>query len=226
MRLALAILVLALGAAPVRAADETRPAQPARTAQQVLTLRKTILDGLAAANPTDRAAAAELLVATWPDSTPILDEALASKSTDMRIEAVALLAREELGDQRERILAKLSDSNEAIRRQAVRVGRKLKWPELEAHLTQIITSDPSWPVRQEALRGLEDRGTTKCLRIVLAGYMSEKIEDRKNRFRRVLVAVIGSDHGEDVEAWATAVTEAVTKAQAAAESAAAHAPKK
>lgn len=226
MRLAAAVIALSLAAAPVRAADESKPQQPARTAQQVLTLRKTILEGLAAANPADRAAAAELLVATWPDSTPILDEALASKSPDMRLEAVGMLGREELGDQRERILSKLSDSNENVRRQAVRVGRKLKWPEIEPHLTQIITSDPSWPVRQEALRGLEDRGTTKCLRVVLAGYMSEKNADRKSRFRRVLVAVIGTDHGEDVEAWAAAVTEAITKAQAAAEAAAARAPKK
>ncbi len=214
MRLAAtAALVLLVAGAPARAADETKPQQPARTAQQVLTLRKTILDGLAAPNPTDRAAAAELLIATWPDSAPILDEALSSKSTDLRLEAVGLLSREELGDQRERIVPKLTDASETVRRQAVRVARKLKWPELEKHLTQIITSDPSWPVRQEALRGLEDRGTTKCLRLVLSGFMSEKVADRKSRFRRVLVAVLGTDHGEDVEAWAAAVTDAVTKAK-------------
>lgn len=213
---ATALLLVALAASPARAVDDPKAPKPVRTAQQVLTLRKTILEGLAAQNPTDRAAAAELLVATWPDSEPILDEALASKSADVRLEAVGLLSREELGDQRARIVPRLADSSETVRRQAVRVGRKLKWPEIESHLMQIVTSDPSWPVRQEALRGLEDRGTTKCLRVVLSGYMSEKVADRKSRFRRVLAAVLGVDHGEDVEAWCSAVTEAVTKAQAAA----------
>jgi HEAT repeat protein len=230
-RATLAALVLALAATPLLAGDgEKAPAKdgaakaaaaakpaakPApRTPEQLAALRVAVLDGLANAEFKARAEAGDLLVGAWPDSAPILDEALSSKTAQVRLEAVSLLRREELGDVRARIRAKVTDSDEAVRRQAIRAGRHLKWPEFETDLMSVVKNDHSWSVRQEALRGLEDRGTLKCAYIVLTAMASEEDAQRRKAYRRVLVVVVGEDHGEDAGAWTAAISDARAKADA------------
>lgn len=231
-RAALAAIVLALVATPLLAGDgdqstakagaakpagaASKPdAKPApRTPEQLAALRVAVLDGFAKPDIKARADAGNLLVAAWPDSAPILDEALLSKSAQVRLEAVQLLRREELGDTRARIRSKLTDADEAVRRQAIRAGRLLKWPELEPELMKAVQNDPSWIVRQEALRGLEDRGTLKCVYIVLTAMSHEEDAQRRKAYKRVLVAILGEDHGDDSGAWTAAISDARAKADA------------
>ena len=234
-RAALGALVLALAAAPLLAGDgdkapakdgagkpaaaaagaATPAAKPApRTPEQLAALRVAVLDGFAKPDMKSRGDAGDLLVGAWPDSAPILDEALASKSAQVRLEAVSLLRREELGDVRARIRRMVADTDEAVRRQAIRAGRHLKWPEFETDLMKVVQSEREWSVRQEALRGLEDRGTLKCAYIVLTAMGSEDDAQRRKAYKRVLVAVVGEDHGDDAGAWTAAINDARAKADA------------
>jgi hypothetical protein len=50
---------------------------------------------------------------------------------------------------------------------------------------------------------------------VLDGWLAEKDEERRARFKRVLVKVCGEDAGEDATAWRTAVEKAQARARAA-----------
>jgi HEAT repeat protein len=217
----LAVMVatgLALGAPSALRADDAPPAAPkagtARTAEQMATLRASIPAGFAdAKSPANRAAAAQLVVAAWPDSAAVLDEALASNDADVRLEAVRVLERAELGDVKPRLLKRFDDAAESVRRQAIRVARKLVWPEAEPRYVDAVATDAAWSVRQEALRALEDRGTVKCLRVVLDGFAGEKNVDRRRSYRRVLLALLAADHGDDVEAWRAAVDEAELRAR-------------
>jgi HEAT repeat protein len=231
-RATLAAMVLALAATPLLAGDgenstakagaakpaaaDAKPAAKAapRTPEQLAALRAAILDGFIKPDAKSRADAGDLLVAAWPDSAPILDEALGSRNAQVRLEAVQLLRREELGDTRARIRAKVTDAAEAVRRQAIRAGRHLKWPEFESDLMKVVQNDPAWSVRQEALRGLEDRGTLKCVYIVLTAMSSEEDAQRRKAYKRVLVAILGEDHGDDAGAWTAAISDARAKADA------------
>ena len=224
MRTVTAALVLLAGAAfadvappaqaPAKAdaggpAAEPAPATPKRTPEQLANLRKLILDGLADSKTAARAESAEILLVTWPDSAPILDEALASKAAAVRIEAVQLLGREELGDVRPRIRERFSDTNPTVRMHAIRVARRLDWPEAEPDYIRRVTGDSEWIVCHEALRALEDRGTAACLAAVFAGWSHERDADRRRRHHRVLVKVVGADHGDDEEAWKVAIEKAL-----------------
>jgi hypothetical protein len=223
MRIVLRTLIVslvALAAAPAAVAGDgagaAAPQKAARTETQMAALRKSVLDGLAdVKNPKARVAAADLVVATWPDSAPVLDEALASTSVEVRLEAVRLLERTELGDVKDRIKAKFTDASEQIRRQAFRAARRLEWPEAEASFVDAVAHDAAWTVRQEALRALEGRGTWRCLRVVVEGWLAEKNVDRRRCYRRVLLAHLKTDYGDDPDAWRTAVDEAERKAREA-----------
>jgi HEAT repeat protein len=231
VRRALAAFVVALAATPLVAGDgdkapakggAAKPAAAAkpdskpapRTPEQLAALRVAVLDGFTKPDAKARAAAGDLLVSAWPDSAPILDEALASSSAQVRLEAVTLLRREELGDVRSRIRARVGDSDEAVRRQAIRAGRHLKWPEFEPDLMKVVQSDRSWGVRQEALRGLEDHGTLRCAYIVLNAMFAEEDLEHRKAYKRVLVAVLGQDHGDDQQAWSNAIADARANADA------------
>ena len=229
MRRAAAVaLLLALSSTPLLAGDgdkstakagAAKPAAAAtkaapRTPEQLAALRVAVLEGFAKTDMKSRGDAGDLLVAAWPDSAPILDEALGSRSAQVRLEAVMLLRREELGDVRPRIRRMVTDSDENVRRQAIRAGRHLKWPEFEPDLVAVVKSDSSWGVRQEALRGLEDRGTLRCAYIVLTAMFGEEDLDRRKAYKRVLVAVLGEDHGDDQAAWSAAIADARAKADA------------
>jgi len=230
-RAAVLLLVVALAAAPARAGDPApapaakpatggaatapAPAPVVRTAEQIAALRKAIFDGFASAQPAARAAAGDLVVAAWPDTVPILDDALVAKNAGVRLEATTLLDRAELGDMRDRIRDRISDSDDLVRRQAVRAARHLEWPEIEPALIRIVARDSAWIVRQEALRGLLDHGTVACLTTVLEGLQGEKDDEHRARFKRVLVKIVGSDLGDDVNAWRTAIEKAQEKARAA-----------
>jgi hypothetical protein len=207
-----AAIVVAM-AATAWAGDAVPPAQgavakaqtPARTAEQIATLRKLVLEGLANQRLSKRAEACELLVTSWPDSAPILDEALASKTDTVRLEAVRLLARPELGDVRDRVQPRFKDAIPSVRVQAVRVARHMTWPEVERDFIRLVSEESSWEVRQEALRGLEDLGTKKCLTVVFAGWSNEEDPARRRRYRRVLVKILAADHGDDAAKWADAI---------------------
>jgi HEAT repeat protein len=213
--LACAALVGASGSVRADGEPAASTRQSKRTAEQVQNLRKSIIEGLADLKAKVRAAAGDILVAAWPDSAPILDEALAYPAKEVRIEAVHLLGRAELGDVGDRIRGKLADSSESVRRIAVRVMWHAKRPEFEAALVDVVRHDVSWPVRMEALRGLEDGGTTACLRAVLDRWTTEKDASRAIRHRRVLFAVLHADHGEDPAAWRHPVLTAERKAREA-----------
>jgi HEAT repeat protein len=193
---------------PVAAAAAGAPAAAERTEQQIANLRKAILEGFADERPQARVAAADMLLAAWPDTAPILDEALAAKEAEVRLEAVRLLVRPELGDTRDRVRARFTDREASVRRQAIRVARRLAWTDVENDFTVLLESDASWLVRQEALRALEDRGTTKCLHVVLQGWIAERDTERRRRYRRVLVSILGVDCGDSADAWCTAVADA------------------
>jgi hypothetical protein len=186
-----------------------------RTPEQIAELKKEILAGLADAKPKLRAEAADKLVFAWPDTTPALDEALASENPTVRMEAACLLRREELGDMRERIRTKLYDPLAAVRILAVRAARHLKWPEIEPEFVRLLAGDASFEVKQETLVGLETLGTIACAKTVLDGWVREEDKGRRSRFKRVLVAVLKCDKGEDVDAWRTAIEQAETAARAA-----------
>jgi HEAT repeat protein len=232
MRRAAAVLALAvLAAAPAFAGDAAPAPRPAagaaaasasapgdkngRTAEQIAALKKAILDGFSDPQMAVRAAATDVLLAAWPDSAPILDEALVSKDPQVRLSATCVLGRQDLGDMRDRIRARLADADDLVRRQAVRAARHLDWTELEPSLMRIVSRDPAWIVRQEALKGLLDRGTLACLTTVLEGWQAEKDDEHRARYKRVLVKILGTDAGEDVEAWRTAIDKALEKARAA-----------
>jgi len=222
------LLVIALAGAPALGGDAAPAARPAaggatqtpapvvRTAAQIAALRKAILDGFANEQPSARAAAADMLVAAWPDTAPILDDALVSKIAGVRLEATCVLGRTELGDMRERIRDRIADSDDLVRRQAVRAARHLDWPEIEPAFIRIVGRDSAWIVRQEALRGLQDHGTVACLLTVFEGWQAEKDDEHRARFKRVLVKIVGSDEGDDVEKWRVAIEKAQAKARAAA----------
>ena len=188
---------------------------PARTPDQVSALRKAILDGFADVHAHARTAAADLVIAAWPDTAPILDEALVSKDAGVRLEAATLLGRDELGDMRDRIRRKFADADDLVRRQAVRAARHLEWPEVEPALVAFVARDGAWIVRQEALRGLLDHGTVACLRTVLNGWHADKDDEHRARYKRILVKLLGSDLGDDTNAWLTAIEKAESKARAA-----------
>jgi HEAT repeat protein len=197
------------------AGDEPKKDQPAeatapkRTPEQYQALRKLVLDGLANENAHVRAAAANALLAAWPDSAPLLDEVLSSKSRGVRLEAVEILTSLDIADAKDRLRARFKDRDEDVRRQAVRVAcRSTKWPEIETELERLVESDSVWIVRQEALRGLENHGTIKCIDVVLRGWLGERDLDRKARYRRVLKSVVGKDCGDDVDAWCAAIMDA------------------
>ncbi len=192
-----------------------KAAAPARTPEQIAELKKEILAGLADAKPKLRAAAADKLVFAWPDTVAALDEALVSANPTVRFEAVCLLRREELGDMRERIHAKLYDPLAEVRILAVRAARHLKWPEIEPEFIRLLGGDASFEVKQEVLVGLETLGTIACAKTVLDGWVREEDKGRRSRFKRVLVAVLKCDKGEDVDAWRAAIEEAETAARAA-----------
>ncbi len=225
-RATVAALVLALAATPLLAGDGDKgaakpaaaaksDAKPApRTPEQLAAIRLAVLEGFAKPDAKSRADAGDLLVAAWPDSAPILDEVLGAKDAAVRREGVSLLGREELGDTRARIRRMIGDSDESVRRQAIRAGRHLKWPEFEPDLMKIVQNERSWIVRQEALRGLEDRGTLKCVYIVLTAMSSEEDAQRRKAYKRVLVAILGEDHGDDAAAWTAAISDARAKADA------------
>ena len=219
MRRGAALLIVLLGFAVssfrADAGDEAGPAQAPRTAEQLAALRKLVLDGLADPKPNVRVAAADAIVAAWPDSAPVLDEALASKSSEIRLEAVNLLSSEALGDQRDRIRKKFDDAHADVRRQAVRIARRLPWPEAEPSFMRLIARDPEWIVRQEALRGLESLGTTNCLHAVLEGWIAERDADRRRRYKRVLMAIVKTDCGDDEDAWRASIHKAELGARVA-----------
>jgi hypothetical protein len=197
-----------------------------RTEEQLAALRAKILGGLIDPKPQVRSAAADAIVFSWPDSTPILDAALASPDAGVRFEATVLLRRPELGDQRVRIRPRLSDTDMRVRMHAVRAARHLKWPEIEPEFIRIVGGDPSFLVIQETLRGLEDIGTIACAQVVFRGWSTDVNEDHHRRYKRVLVKVIGADHGEDVEKWRTAIEKAETEARAKKPAAKQPAPKR
>ena len=205
------------GKAPVKAGAAQPAAAPAkqvkRTPEQIAALRVAVLEGFAKPDFKTRADAGDLLVAAWPDSAPILDAALGSQNAQVRLEAVSLLRREELGDVRDRIRGKISDPDESVRRQAIRAGRHLKWPEFEPDLMRVLQKDKAWSVRQEALRGLEDRGTLRCAYVVLTAMFAEEDIEHRNAYKRVLVRLLGKDYGDDQQAWSDAISDARAKAE-------------
>jgi hypothetical protein len=189
-------------------ADAPPPAR--RSQDQLCALRVAVLQGLAEGKPASLAAAAQMIVAAWPDSEAALDEALVSTAAEVRLEAVRLLSRPELGDVRDRIARMFDDPSEPVRRQAIRAARRLAWPEIEPRFVEALARDRAWSVRQEALRALEDRGTWKCLRAVVEGWAGDRDPDHRRHYRRVLLALLGTDCGDDVDAWRTAVDAAET----------------
>jgi HEAT repeat protein len=134
-----------------------------------------------------------------------LDEALASPSATSRLEAVLLLDDPELGDTHARVAARLDDTDARVRAMAVRAARNRGYADLEPRILGILASDPDWIVRREALWALDEIGTNACLSTVLEGLAVEKDAERRRAFRRVLVRLVGKDHGDDVEAWRAAV---------------------
>jgi HEAT repeat protein len=213
--------------APAADAKKDAPAatEP-RTEEQLAALRAKILGGLLDPKPQVRSAAADAIVFAWPDSAAILDAALASTDAGVRFEATVLLRRPELGDMRARIRPRLSDTDMRVRMHAVRAARHLKWPEIEPEFIRIVAGDPSFLVIQETLRGLEEIGTIACAQVVFRGWTTDVNEDHHRRYKRVLVKVIGADHGEDVEKWRTAIEKAETEARARKPAAKQPAPKR
>jgi HEAT repeat protein len=215
MRALALLLVLALGAPAFAAEGAEKPA--VRTPEQIAALRKNVLEGFAHKKAAARVSAAQLLVAAWPDSAPILDEALASTTVEVRLEAVRLMERRELGDMRERLRKAIADKDPSVRRTAIRIARHVaqrgEFEGLENELVGPATKDHAWIVRQEALYTLESVGSTKCLRRVLECWNLEKDPEHRSTTRRVLVTLLGVDHGEDVDAWRKAVDAAVLRAR-------------
>jgi len=201
-------------ASPAPAAGAAAAKPEPRTEEQLDALRKQVLSGLTDPKPQVRAAAAENIVFTWPDSAPILDAALKADDAGVRFEATVLLRREELGDMRDRIRPRLADADARVRLHAVRAARHLDWPEIEPDFIRIVSGDPSFLVIQEALFGLEKVGTIACAQVVFRGWTTDTVEDHHRRYKRVLVKVVGADFGEEVDKWRTAIEKLETAARA------------
>jgi len=173
----------------------------------------SVLEDLASDSGELRVQALERIVSQWPLTTPALDGALAHEKESVRVEAARLLEREELGDQRPRLRRLFRDTSPAVRRTAVRAVRHLGLGSEEDELVRLMREDPTWGVRFEAVRTLEEVGTVRCLAEVLSCWRREDDDDRRRPFTRVLRRLTGEEHGADAEAWRDAVDRAVARAR-------------
>jgi hypothetical protein len=202
-------------AKPAQAASPVQNPTPAgaATPAQIEALRARLLSAITSKGSEQRGLAADEIVSQWPASEAALDAAIASPVVEARLEAVRLLGRKELGDQRRRIARCVRDTDPRVRVVAVRAARHARGEGVETLLLEVLSAERQWVVRQEVLRGLEDVGTTACLRPVLSEWSAERDEVRRARSRRVMTKVLRTDHGEDFEAWSLAVDAALTAAR-------------
>jgi hypothetical protein len=179
-------------------------------------LRGRVLVSFGNANPVERLRAAGEVIASWPASEPVLDEALRSPILAIRLDAVRLLEERELGDTSARVLQAMADDDATVRVAAIRIVRHRQLLGFQPALSRAVETDGAWSVRREALRTLEDMGTIICLRPVLSGFAAEHDETKRLAYRRVLRTLTGADCGDDLEKWTAAVEAAIAKTRRAA----------
>jgi HEAT repeat protein len=190
-------------AAPAPAPAPTSRAAPAPDAK--------LLERLASAKTDVRAAAVEEIAAGWPSTAPTLDAALRHTSAEVRGEAASLVARPELKDAEALVRKAVSDPDPAVRVLAVRAVRKRSMKDVEPVLARMLLRDAAVAVRLEALRSLEDVGTSACLEAVLEAWRAEPPdapEDRARRYLRVLRKITLEDSGTKPDAWGPAIERA------------------
>ena len=144
----------------------------------------------------------------WPESRPLVEAVLRVASDPARTSAVRLLRSPRLGKSERLLQTALVDSSPVVRMQALRAVRDRRLSALEGDVTRLLSGNDQWRVRQEALRALERIAGPQSLRTVLALWSIETEPDRRRRLKRVLVAIVGEDLGEESEPWWNAVSEA------------------
>ncbi len=169
------------------------------------TLGKAILPLLASKRAADRARGIDKLLANWPDSKPVLEAALESRSARVRLTVTHVLRLRFLSDTTSWIRRRMADRDAAVRVLAVRAARHRRLENVEEALIRLVRKDPRWAVQQEALRALETLGTTECLDEVLCGWEWAENDDQRRRYKRVLVRIVGRDVGDDYEGWFDAI---------------------
>ncbi len=155
-----------------------------------------------------RVAAAEWVVESWPEWKPAVVAALGSGNEAARVEAVRLLGNRQIRrGVTELLTLAVDDKSALVRVAALRTARLRKRTGLETAAIRLMRFDREWSVRQEAIRTLEDIGSEKTLPHVFSEWTRENDAERKRRYVRVMVRLLGTDFGDDTDAWANALTE-------------------
>ncbi len=164
--------------------------------------------GLASTIRDERLKAAQWIVETWPRWRSAIKATLKhEKSETARVVAVQVLDRDGVDDVASLLEIAMSDAGATVRAAALRVARHRRHTGLESRAIALMRTDPTWRVRQEAIRALEDIGGAMCLPHVMAAWSSETDEGRRRRYRRVMSTLLGDDFGDDGTAWYHAAAE-------------------
>ncbi len=183
------------------------PAKPGGSPETDARVFDVYVGALGGTDAKKREVAEAWLFENWPSSKDVLVAALETGGERGRVECVRLLDDERITDPRALVLSKLADQSAAVRATALRVARHRKLKDLEERVIDLMRKDPEWIVRQEAVRALEDLGSSQCLTHVLAGWSREQDPDRRRKYVRVLRTLLGTDLGDDEDAWRQAVDE-------------------
>jgi len=196
---------------PAPAVGSRRAPGPPRaeaTDEGLSTEGEHIRQGLASEELALRVKAAEWIVETWPKWRSAIEHALTKEPSEtVRVEAVRILDHEAVGDIDQLVLTALDDKSAKVRVATLRVVRHRMITGAETRAVEIMRSDPTWMVRQEAIRTLEDVGGSMCLPHVMSAWSGELDKDRRRRYRRVMAALLGEDFGEDTAGWYRAADE-------------------
>ena len=196
---------------PTPTKGKPAPAQtaaPAEDATQLGAEAERIQRALCSDDKDRRIAAVDFIVATWPKWRAAVKVTLQTAVDEAsRVEVVRLLDNAALADTSSLVDLALDDKSAKVRTAALRVARHLKLCGIESRAVELMRSDPTWTVRQEAIRTLEDVGGNMCLPHVMAAWSSETDRDRKRRYRRVMAALLGDDFGDDATGWYRAADE-------------------
>jgi hypothetical protein len=186
------------------APDTASPEEAERRSAESERLIKALCSG----DRERRVGAVEWIVDTWPKWRETVKFALRESEDEApRLEAVRLLDDERITGSLPLVEIALDDKSHKVRAAALRVARHRGFADIEKRAVDLMRSDPTWMVRQEAIRTLEDIGSDMCLPHVMAAWSGETDRDRKRRYRRVMKALLGEDFGDDATAWYRAADE-------------------
>jgi hypothetical protein len=199
------------------AAGATAATAAASATAEPLPVDTALVARVAGGAAVERQKALETLAAGWPATRATLEAVLRHPAAAVRAGAASVLDDARLSGAEAYVPDLVADEAPAVRRTGVRMARRLHLVALEGRISERVARDTDPGVRAEALRALEDFGTTLCLHDVLRAFEFEQDALLRRRCLRVLRRITGEDRKpDDLHGWRDAVRDAVRRAGEAA----------